>query len=74
MNRRQFLTNTTCLAVVSSGMPRGSQAAEDQTIYVNPKTGADSNPGTKGRPVRTLSAAAARINRATGCPENHRTG
>ncbi len=65
MNRRQFFTNTTCLAAVSLGLPRASQAATEETVYVSAKSGADSNPGTKEAPVRTLSAAATRANAIT---------
>ena len=65
MNRRQFFTNTTCLAAVSLGLPRASQAATEETVYVSAKSGADSNPGTKEAPVRTLSAAATRVNAIT---------
>ena len=70
MNRRQFFANSTCLAAASSGLARASHVAADETIYVNARTGVDSNPGTKGRPIRTLSAAAARINGITEAGPN----
>ena len=43
-----------------------SAAAEEDTIYVNPASGADSNSGEKDSPLRTLAEAARRVNESTG--------
>lgn len=40
--------------------------AERTTIYVHPARGADTNNGTKDNPLRTLGAAAERVNQSTG--------
>lgn len=41
-------------------------AADGETFYVNPETGADANPGTKEKPFKTLPAAADRVNELKG--------
>jgi hypothetical protein len=42
------------------------QAADGETFYVNPETGADTNPGTKEKPFKTLPGAADRVNELKG--------
>ena len=64
MQRRDFLRHTT-LAVATLAVQRSAQAAEARTIYLNPVSGRDANPGTKSAPLRTLAAAAARVNAMT---------
>ena len=44
----------------------GSQEGGAQTIYLNATTGADTNSGAKGSPLRSLAEAARRVNEATG--------
>ena len=63
MQRRDFLRHTT-LAVAALAVQRPSQAAEARTIYLNPVSGHDATPGTRSAPLRTLAAAAARVNAA----------
>jgi hypothetical protein len=63
MQRRDFVRHTT-LAVAALAVQRSSQAAEARTIYLNPVSGHDTNPGTRSAPLRTLAAAAARVNAA----------
>ena len=63
MQRRDFLRRTT-LAVAALAVQRSSQAAEGRTIDSNPASGRDANPGTRSAPLRTLAAAAARVNAA----------
>jgi predicted dinucleotide-binding enzyme len=41
-------------------------AADGETFYVNPETGADTNAGTKEKPFKTLPAAADRVNDLKG--------
>ncbi len=76
MNRRQVIKaalNITALAsVLRSGRLYGQQtdtraaAAEINSIYLNPATGADTNSGTKDSPLRTLAEAARRVNASNG--------
>jgi len=40
--------------------------AEENTIYLNPASGADTNSGGKGNPLRTLPEAARRVNQSDG--------
>jgi hypothetical protein len=40
--------------------------ATGENIYLNPKTGKDTNIGTKENPLKTLSEAARRVNQASG--------
>ncbi len=44
---------------------RDALATED-TIYLNPATGADGNSGAKGSPLRTLGEAGRRVSQSTG--------
>jgi hypothetical protein len=43
-----------------------SPAGTDGTIYLHPAKGSDTNAGTKDSPLRTLAAAAKRVNESTG--------
>jgi hypothetical protein len=76
MNRRQALkatlTAATAVAVLrparlasQNAGTRGAGAAGD-TLYLNPATGTDANPGTKEGPLRTLAEAARRVNTSSG--------
>ena len=42
------------------------QQADQNTIYLHPANGANNNPGTKDRPLKTLAAAARRVNKSSG--------
>jgi len=65
MKRRRLLQ--TGLAASGAYLLTGRVRAQEAgtTIYVHP-TGADTNPGTKDRPLRTLAGAARRVNASTG--------
>jgi len=43
-----------------------ARAVDEETIYVSVGNGADSNPGTRQSPLKTLSAAAKRVNEEKG--------
>jgi hypothetical protein len=65
LDRRELLTAG--LSVVGAhflGAPALAQEASDR-LYLHP-TGADTNPGSKERPLKTLAAAARRVNQSTG--------
>jgi hypothetical protein len=72
MNRRQALKATLTVATAAAVLRPGRLASQDagtratgaagDTIYVNPTTGTDANPGTKNSPLRTLAEAARRVN------------
>lgn len=66
MKRRQLIR--TSLAAAAGALVRRSNAdaQESEAIYVHPVTGADSNAGSQDRPLRTLAAAARRVNASTG--------
>ena len=77
MNRRQALraTWTAATAAAAASLLRpgrlnaqgtGARApgAEGDTLFLNPATGADTNPGTKDSPLRTLAEAARRVNKS----------
>ena len=79
MNRRQALkatlTAATAAAAASVLRPRRLNAQDagprapgvaGDALYLNPATGADTNPGTKDGPLRTLAEAARRVNQSTG--------
>lgn len=76
MNRRQLLKRllaTSAVAAVARHNNLGAQeatsasaAAQPVTLHLHPVQGDDSNSGTKGRPLRTLAAAAKRVNESTG--------
>lgn len=55
---------TALLLAVALAAP--GRAADGDTFYVNPETGADANPGTKEKPFKTLPAAADRVNELKG--------
>jgi hypothetical protein len=74
MNRRQALKATLTVAtaaavlrpdrLASQGAGTRAPGAAGDTIYVNPATGTDANPGTQGSPLRTLAEAARRVNKS----------
>ena len=74
MNRRQALKATLTAATAAAVLRPGRLAAQDagtrapgaagDTIYLNPATGTDTNPGTKDSPLRTLAEAARRVNKS----------
>ena len=76
MNRRQALKATFTVATAAAVLRPGRLASQDagtratgaagDTIYVNPATGADANPGTKNSPLRTLAGAARLVNTTHG--------
>lgn len=55
-----------CLAITSLVFAQPLHAGDGETFYVNPETGADTNPGTKDRPFRTLPQAAKSVNELNG--------
>jgi hypothetical protein len=70
MNRRQAL-QTALTATVSASLFRDSSRAADdskggESIHVHAANGSDDNPGTQTRPLRTLAAAARRVNQGAG--------
>ena len=76
MNRRQAikvaLGAATGASVLRPGLLPAQEtdtkalAAEGNTIYLNPASGADTNSGAKDSPLRTLAEAARRVNQADG--------
>lgn len=76
MNRRQAIKTTFKAAALASvlrpGIVQCQEAApkpgtvDGNTIYLNPATGVDTNPGAKGSPLRTLSEAARRVSQLEG--------
>ena len=75
MNRRQVL-KTVLATTVGTSLARSSRVLAQDTdpnvhpveagaIYLHPATGADSNSGAKDSLLRTLAAAARRINEST---------
>jgi hypothetical protein len=61
MKRREFFLHSG-IAAVALTMQRSAMAAAEQVIHLDPALGTDSNPGTREAPMRTLAAAAKRIN------------
>lgn len=55
-----------CTVLVAALLAPSALAADGETFYVNPETGADTNPGTKEKPLKTLPAAADRVNELKG--------
>lgn len=75
MNRRQALKATLTGAAAAFVLREEPIAAEsqgpaasalDNTLYLNPGTGADANSGAKESPLRSLAEAARRVNQSTG--------
>jgi hypothetical protein len=66
INRRSFLMTTAAGIGTTALFPPGSSAAGEETIHVNAETGSDANPGTRQSPLKTLSAAAKRVNNRKG--------
>jgi hypothetical protein len=58
MNRRSFMGAGLALFASASLLSRPTSAAGEETIYVSIENGADTNPGTRQNPLKTLSAAA----------------
>jgi hypothetical protein len=67
MKRRELLRAG--LAASWAGLLTGRGRAQEAgtTIHVHP-TGADTNPGTKEKPLRTLADDAQRVNASSGVP------
>jgi hypothetical protein len=66
INRRNFIAGSVT-GIASTGLlSRRVIAAEEETLCVNVEAGADSNSGTKLSPLKTLGAAARRINESQG--------
>lgn len=76
MNRRQLMKSAWNAAAVAAVLSRPATAAQQtgssapapggNWLYLNPATGADTNPGTKSSPLRTLAEAARRVNQGAG--------
>lgn len=76
MNRRQAIGATfkaVAVATVLRPQPAASHdagaragASEENTIHLEPASGADTNSGAKGSPLRTLAEAARRVNQTSG--------
>jgi len=62
MKRREFFQQA-AFAGVAMAMERTALAAGEVMLYLDPVKGADANAGTKAAPLRTLGAAAARVNK-----------
>lgn len=64
MKRRELLkTSLAAPLLLTRSVPAQDSGV---TIYVHPATGGDSNSGVQGSPLRTLAAAARRVNANTG--------
>jgi hypothetical protein len=55
-----------CTVILAAFLAPQARAADGDTFYINPETGADTNPGTKEKPFKTLPAAADRVNELKG--------
>ena len=75
MNRRQAMGTTLKAAAVASVFGPRPAAAQGgattatlagPTLYLNPASGADTNAGAQGSPLRTLAEAARRVNESSG--------
>ncbi len=66
IDRRTFMGTGLAAFASANLLPRQARAAGEETIYVSVGNGADTNPGTKQSPLKTLSAAAKRVNEAKG--------
>lgn len=59
------------MVILGAAFPRlihmfAAEGNDARTIYLHPSKGADDDPGTRDRPLRTLAAAARRVNDGTG--------
>jgi hypothetical protein len=62
--KRRELFQQAAFAGAALAMERIAQAAAGEVIlYLDPVKGADANAGTKAAPLKTLAAAAARVNK-----------
>ena len=61
--KRRELFQQAAFAGVAMAMERIALAAGEVTLYLDPVKGADANAGTKAAPMKTLAAAAARVNK-----------
>ena len=71
MNRRELLKAGVSASAIASVLRPGSLRAQtasgkEDTIYLNPETGADGNSGAKDSPLRTLGEAGRRVSQSTG--------
>jgi hypothetical protein len=66
IKRRQLIQTSMAAAVGALIRRPNVYAQEPAAIYLHPVTGGDSNSGTKDSPLRTLAAAARRVNASTG--------
>jgi hypothetical protein len=66
LNTVRALFRTGCLLIATASLVAQVRAADGETFYVNPETGADTNPGTEERPLKTLPIAADRVNDLKG--------
>jgi hypothetical protein len=70
INRRDFFVRGA--SAIAAGALMGNQLSADgqtpaaETLYINASGGADANPGTKDRPLKTLTEAAKRTNASKG--------
>jgi hypothetical protein len=62
MKRREFFQQA-AFAGVAIATERVALAAREVMLYLDPVKGADANEGTKASPLKTLPAAAARVNK-----------
>ncbi|HEY3439512.1 MAG TPA: hypothetical protein VGK29_02115 [Paludibaculum sp.] len=61
--KRRDLFKQTALAGVAMATESTALAAGEVTLYLDPVKGADANAGTKASPLKTVAAAAARVNK-----------
>lgn len=61
--KRRELFQQAALAGAAMALQSTAQAAGDVTLYLDPVKGKDANAGTKEAPLKTLAAAAARVNK-----------
>lgn len=68
MNRREFFATSAYATAVTLALSRSAQgeSASDALIYVNAKSGSDTNRGNKDAPLRSLPAAAKIASTLTG--------
>jgi hypothetical protein len=64
MRRRDILTSLGAAGILL--LPRANAEGAGTTIYLHPANGANTNPGTKEKPLRTLAAAAKLVNAGAG--------